>query len=64
MGYQDQLKKWAKRRQEIVKLHDADPIKWNFAELGRKYKVSRQRAKQLYEYERTGERYGGSGNGL
>ena len=46
--YEDEMKRWKKRREKIVKLHE-EGVSW--AEIGRKFCISRQRVQQLYNYE-------------
>jgi len=48
MATKDELKIWEKRRQKIVKLRDEGKT---WAEIGRKFCISRQRAQQLYDAE-------------
>ena len=48
MDYEETKKRWKKRRQKIVKLHDEGKT---WAEIGRKFCISRQRAQQIYNAE-------------
>ena len=53
MEYKDIKVVWKKRAIKIVKLHDEKGLGW--AEIGRKFCVSRQRAQQIYNAEKVNE---------
>ena len=48
MEYKDIQVIWKKRAIKIVKLHDDG---WSWADIGRKFCISRQRAQQIYQQE-------------
>ena len=48
MDHEETKKRWKARRQKIVKLHDEGKT---WAEIGRKFCISRQRAQQLWILE-------------
>lgn len=48
MTHAQQMRDWAARRKELIKLRDKDPEFWTFRQLGLKFGVTAERARQIY----------------
>ena len=53
MKYEQRLKKWKERRQQIVALR---MDRWTFQEIGDSFGITRERARQLFNAEVEAER--------